>query len=209
MPDSDTSQKTHASLIDGLILRDPRSWSQMVDLYGPLIAFWCQRCGLDSHSTSDMVQEVFLAVSQAIGRYSKIEGKGGFRSWLWMVTRNKIIDRHRSQELETKARGGSSALLQIAKVPDPSSLIPSDEPTNEIAMSELMQRAILQVEVEFEARSWRAFWRTAVDGMPTDVVANELGISPAGVRQARSRILRRLRLQLGDLNAGADALESN
>lgn len=52
---------------------------------------------------------------------------------------------------------------------------------------------------EFEPRSWQAFWRSAVDGIPTAVVAEELGVTAAAVRQSRSRILRRLRQQLGDL----------
>ena len=36
-------------------------------------------------------------------------------------------------------------------------------------------------------------------GEATESVAEEFGISPAAVRQARSRVLRRLRQQLGDV----------
>ncbi len=170
----------------------------MIDLYGPLIAFWCRQSGLDSESTSDTIQEVFLAVSLSIGRYGNKDGQGGFRSWLWRLTRNKIIDRYRREKEEAKARGGSSAWNRLVGIADPSLAISTDEPTNELALGELMQRAIAQVRVEFESKSWQAFWRSAVDGMPTDVIAAELEMSPAAVRQARSRILRRLRLQLGD-----------
>ena len=125
--------------------------------------------------------------------------KGGFRSWLWKVTRNKVIDRYRSEKREARGGGGSSAMLRMKQVPDPGPCIPEEEPTDELAMSELMRRAIARVQVEFEPRSGESSWRTAVDGSPTDLVAKELEVSAASVRQSRSRILRRLRLQLGDI----------
>jgi len=71
--------------------------------------------------------------------------KGGFRSWLWKVTRNKVIDRYRSEKREARGGGGSSAMLRMQQVPDPGPCIPKEEPTDELAMSELMRRAIAQV----------------------------------------------------------------
>jgi RNA polymerase sigma-70 factor (ECF subfamily) len=78
-------------------------------------------------------------------------------------------------------------------------VIPDDEPTGELQMQQLTSRALAQVQTEFEASTWQAFWRSVVDGIATDEVARELQTSAAAVRQARSRILRRLRQQLGDL----------
>jgi RNA polymerase sigma-70 factor (ECF subfamily) len=50
-----------------------------------------------------------------------------------------------------------------------------------------------------EWRTWQAFWLTAVEGrLPRDV-ALELGISPGAVRVAKSRVLKRLRDELGGL----------
>jgi RNA polymerase sigma-70 factor (ECF subfamily) len=56
-----------------------------------------------------------------------------------------------------------------------------------------------QIRQEFQAKTWVAFWRTVIDGQATSLVAAELGLTPASIRQAKSRILRRLRQQLGDL----------
>jgi RNA polymerase sigma-70 factor (ECF subfamily) len=44
------------------------------------------------------------------------------------------------------------------------------------------------------------FWRSVIDGMPTVTVASELSVSTAAVRQARSRVLRRLREEKADLD---------
>ncbi|MEZ6101764.1 MAG: hypothetical protein R3E01_22750 [Pirellulaceae bacterium] len=47
--------------------------------------------------------------------------------------------------------------------------------------------------------TWDAFWRTAVLGQATADVADELGMTAAAVRKAKSRTLQRLRRQLGDI----------
>ena len=77
--------------------------------------------------------------------------------------------------------------------------IPDDEPTGDLQLQQLTSRAMAQVQNEFEVRTWQAFWRTIVDGIATGEVAQELQMSEATVRQSRSRILRRLRQQLGDV----------
>jgi RNA polymerase sigma-70 factor (ECF subfamily) len=77
--------------------------------------------------------------------------------------------------------------------------IPDDEPTGDLQLQQLTARALAQVQSEFESRTWQAFWRSVVDGIATSEVAQELIMSEATVRQSRSRILRRLRQQLGDV----------
>lgn len=77
--------------------------------------------------------------------------------------------------------------------------IPDDEPTGDLQLQQLTSRALSQVQSEFEARTWKAFWRSVVDGVATSQVASELNMTEATVRKSRSRILRRLRQQLGDM----------
>jgi RNA polymerase sigma-70 factor (ECF subfamily) len=63
----------------------------------------------------------------------------------------------------------------------------------------LFRRGLELIRREFEVRTWQAFWRTAVDGRATADVAAELGMSPGAVRVAKSRVLQRLRSELGDI----------
>ena len=63
----------------------------------------------------------------------------------------------------------------------------------------LVNEALSLIQAEFQERTWTAFWRTAADGVPTDAVAEELGMTPAGVRKAKSRVLGRLRHELEGL----------
>jgi RNA polymerase sigma-70 factor (ECF subfamily) len=43
------------------------------------------------------------------------------------------------------------------------------------------------------------FWRTVVQGYSPPALAQELGVTPAAVRQAKSRVLRRLKQEMGEL----------
>jgi len=52
----------------------------------------------------------------------------------------------------------------------------------------------------FEERTWRAFWQTAVEHQAAADVAQDLGISAAAVYMAKSRVLRRLREELDGLD---------
>ncbi len=63
-----------------------------------------------------------------------------------------------------------------------------------------MARAMEQVRGEFETKTWSIFLRSVVDQVSTEIVAKEFNVQSATVRQVRSRILRRLREQLGDLD---------
>ena len=55
------------------------------------------------------------------------------------------------------------------------------------------------VRGEFEERTWQAFWQTVVEGRSPVDLAADLGVSPAAVRMAKSRVLRRLKEAFGDL----------
>ena len=63
----------------------------------------------------------------------------------------------------------------------------------------MVGRALDLIKNEFEERTWRAFWLTAVGDRVPNEVALELGMSAGAVRVAKSRVLRRLREELGDV----------
>ena len=197
MIEINSTNATRASLLGRVIERDQIAWEQFVDLYGPLVAYWCRERQMDAATVADIVQDVFLSVSISIGRFRSLPGAGAFRSWLWKITRSKVIDTLRRQSGIVQAEGGTVNLRTMNDLSDPNSL-PDDDPTDQQALSELTSRALEQIRDEFESRTWLAFWRSTVDGVSSDVVAKELGISPAGVRQSRSRILRRLRQFLNE-----------
>ena len=198
MNSENSSQVTRSSLIRRAGEREAEAWCELVDLYGPLIAHWCRRCGLGVHSVADCVQDVFASVAVSIAAFAPARSTGSFRAWLWTITRHKVLDHLRTRSRQPVAAGGSAAMAVFEHVVDVST-VPNEEPTGDEQLQRLIHRALQQVQNEFEQITWQAFWRSVVDGLPTDIVSRELNVSPAAIRQARSRVLRKLRQQLGDM----------
>ena len=63
----------------------------------------------------------------------------------------------------------------------------------------VFEKLLTVVHPDFNSSTWEAFRRFAVDGLPAAVVAEELGLSVNAILQAKSRILKRLREEAGDL----------
>ncbi len=186
---------TSSSLIRLAQQHDPVAWDRLADLYGPLIYSWCRRYGLSRPNAADTVQETLTALLRSICQFD--ESAGSFRGWLWTIARNKMRDLARGQGRQPTAAGGSDFQQQLQQLPEQH---PQDDSQEQLAWRSLLDRALAQVRVDFELGTWQAFWRVTVDGLMPAEAAVELGMSPAAVRQARSRVLRRLRDTIG--NAG-------
>jgi RNA polymerase sigma-70 factor (ECF subfamily) len=60
----------------------------------------------------------------------------------------------------------------------------------------VFRRAPAAIREEFAPRQWQVFWRTSIDNQTAPAVADELGMTAGAVRQAKARVLRRLREEL-------------
>jgi RNA polymerase sigma-70 factor (ECF subfamily) len=94
---------------------------------------------------------------------------------------------------QPRAGGGTDVLLQIHEIPDPMSAA-----EDEAEVGALYRQAVELIRAEFEEPTWKAFWRVVLDGRPATEVAADLGVTPAAVRKAKSRVLHRLKERLGD-----------
>jgi len=196
---TDQNERSSSGLSLAIRLRagSSEAWRELVDLYGPLVESWCRRAGVSAAARADVGQEVFLAVHRGISGFDPTQPNATFRGWLWTITRNAVLKWLRSPEPQPP--GGSTALARLADIPNPWENASSDEPPSTPDESaSLLRRALDQIRPTVEPQTWKAFWSTAVVGRSAHDVAEELDLTPAAVRQAKSRILRRLRRQLGD-----------
>jgi RNA polymerase sigma-70 factor (ECF subfamily) len=207
------SSATSRSLLARVQADEPDAWRRLVHLYAPVVLHWCRGRGLQNQDVADVFQEVFGAVVAHVGRFRKEREGDTFRGWLRRITQNKLHDHFRKLCREPRAAGGSSAQQRLGQLPMPQ---PADDdpltlpsPPNDGGEGrvrgedegerDLFARALDLIRGEFEERTWAAFWRTAVEGRAAKDVAAELTMSPGAVRVAKSRVLHRLRQELGDL----------
>jgi RNA polymerase sigma-70 factor (ECF subfamily) len=185
---------TSSGLLGRVKAGESQAWARLAELYGPTVYRWCRQCGVAAADAADVCQEVFCSVAANIARFRREKPGDSFRGWLWTVTRNKAQDHFRRQAGEPNAFGGSQHQDFLAELPaeiaESSGSFPP--PTDRA----LVRRAMETVRKEVEPSSWQAFWRMTVEGHSSADVARDLGLTPSAVRQAKYRLLRRLREEL-------------
>ncbi len=173
------------------------AWERLVDLYAPLVYHWCRRCRLPAEDTADVFQEVFRAVTEHIGTFRRDRPGDSFRAWLRTITRSKVCDHLRRQAGQPQASGGTDAQRLLHEVPAPE--LDEEDAGEADLIARQVRRVLEAIRGEFEERTWRAFWEVQMEGRGTDEVGGELGMTPATVRKAKFRVLRRLREEMGEL----------
>lgn len=197
-PTNRDSQATSRSLLMRAKSNDAEAWDRLFALYAPLVLHWCKRWNVCDEDIHDLVQEVFRSVVANIGSFKKQKASDTFKGWLRVITRNKIHDHYHKLQREPRGSGGTDVQIRFAQIPF-ATKYPDDDASEETAYAKLVRRALEQVRVHFTAPTWQAFWRIAIDGQAANDVAVELSMSPGAVRVAKSRVLQRLRAELGDL----------
>jgi RNA polymerase sigma-70 factor, ECF subfamily len=194
---SASGDSTDQSLLDRVKAQEELAWNCLVDLYGPLISNWCGRLVHSRDDRADLFQEIFLAVHRGIGGFRKQPGHS-FRGWLLTITGNKVRDYFRRQKARPEVPLDPNAQIAAWE----SSLRELEEQEQSAAAAstkDILHRALPLLQARFTPQVWQAFWRTTIDGRPAPEVAAELNMKPDAVRQAKARVLQRLRQELRDL----------
>lgn len=189
------SQSTRPSLL--LRVRDAEdveAWQQFIDVYGPLIFRFGIRNSLQEADAADLTQDVLVAVSNTIRSFDYDPQLGRFRSWLFTVARNKLLQQ--LGRLKRHPRGSGDSGLQQAIQNHP-----QDEDALQKAWDEEFEQytfewAAERVRGQFRSATWEAFWATAVDLRSAEEVARELNMTVGAVYIARSRVIARLKEQI-------------
>ena len=191
-------KSTSVTLLERVRSRDQGAWQRLLHLYTPLVMYWCRHGGVHAQDAEDVCQGIFLAVTVGLEGFRREHSGQTFRGWLRGITRHKILDYLRRRQQQPEAEGGTDAQRRLAGVAQAETPLPeTDDPEEEL--TRLYHRALELVRSEFEARTWQAFWRVAVEDQAPAAIAADLGLTAAAVRKAKSRVLLRLRAEIGDL----------
>ncbi len=186
-------------------LSDPRddvAWNRFDVLYGPIVYRYARLRGLQHSDAETLVGEVMSRVFRAARRWSddsaaldaqSVQGAARperFRAWLSRVAENALLNLV-TRQLSRRGTGGTSHQLFLSGrvVPDQASRDAWERQHRE----QLFMAAASVVQRQVDADHWSVFWKTHVEGVEIDRVADETGRTIGSVYAIRSRIVRRLR----------------
>lgn len=180
-------------------VRDPAdraAWEEFVDIYAPVIFRVAKRKGLQDADAEDIVQQVFMSISQALEKRPHDKTRARFRTWLERVAENAALNALTRGKPDRGA--GDTAMCELLnQQPSPKTAAESRMLRQEY-QQEVFRWAARRIESEFAAETWRAFWATSVEQQPCEQVAQQLGKSVGSVYAARSRIMRRLQEKVSE-----------
>lgn len=183
---------TPASLLERLRQTDDSvAWRDFVYLYTPFFYHWAWQMGLQGTDAAALVQEIFLALCNALPEYH-LDRQRRFRAWLFTLMRNKWQD-WQHQRTPVPVSGNEVAFAESA------SEDPPRMPEEAEYRAHLCARALRLIQSEFTPATWMTFWATVVEGRLAQDVALKFGITANAVYLARGRVLRRLRRALDGL----------
>ncbi len=187
----DLATATRLTLIKKVSARDQQSWNEFVPLYASLLKNYIHRLGtscglhLKEDEVEDVRQDVLVKLWRVLPEF-QLDHRGRFRTWLWTVTRNVIIDWVRRYR-----PGRTTAALAedlVASTPEPPEVVIKGH------NQEVLARILDQVREEMKAGpKWQCFDHHFLQKKPSKEVAQELGVTVSAVNTNTSRVLSRLR----------------
>ena len=183
--------ETRQSLLLRAQTGETDAWTDLTNLYRPLILGWLNRQGVPAGDLEDLSQDVLLSVVKHLPTFQHSGHRGAFRSWLRTILCSRTADYWRGLDAGGRASGGSGATAALQQIADPDSDLNRqwDEEHDRYVLHCLLDL----VDEEFEPQTLQAFRRLALDGISGADAAQELGLSVAAVYVAKSRVLARIR----------------
>jgi RNA polymerase sigma factor (sigma-70 family) len=197
---------TRASLL--LRLRnwqDSVSWSEFYHLYFKLVYSHGRRAGLNHSEAEEVVHDVFQGVAESIANFAPQPNRGSFRRWLLNLTRWRVIDYRRQDDVmapRVRARLPeleNAGVGLIETLPDPS--IVEEECWEVDWRSAVLDAALARIAKKVPAKKIQAFELYTRRHWTAAEIARELGINQASVYMSNHRLTRKLKKEVAHLVA--------
>lgn len=181
-------EQTPVSLLQRL--RDPAnrdSWSEFVELYEPLLFNYIRKRGLRDHDAEDVVQGIFISLLRKLPQFQFDRSKGRFRTWLWQVAHNAIVDWARARRRLQKAEEQRRQVREEIPI--------SDDDWDVMHRQRIAQFVIDRVRAQTAPKTWACFEQHLIEGRSGADVGAELGLPANTVYVYAARVLARIREQ--------------
>jgi RNA polymerase sigma-70 factor (ECF subfamily) len=175
---------------------DAVEWTRLHDIYRPLVLSWLTGVPGLGAEMDDLIQEVMIVLYRELPGFER-RRHGAFRAWLRQITINRVRAFYKTRRKQPCAGLNTEAEAFLARLEDPHSDL--SRAWNQEHDKQVFRKLLTLVQPDFAAATWQAFTRFALEGCSAVQVAEELGISEGAVIQAKSRVLKRLREEAGEL----------
>jgi RNA polymerase sigma-70 factor (ECF subfamily) len=175
-------------VIVGVCRQDPQRWREFDAIYRPILLAYLHQRGLNESDANDIVQDIFVKLLGKIHTYDP--GRCKFRTWLFSVAHNTLIDHARRRAAYKKALDGWVAHMLQASVSD--SLAMAEEWVK-LHRERILEHALRSIRDRTSSKAWACFEQRLLRNRPVAETAAELKIEPNAVYVYASRVLRQVR----------------
>jgi RNA polymerase sigma factor (sigma-70 family) len=159
--------------------QDPRAFAPLYDHYVDAVYRYCARRLEDAEAAADMTSLIFARALVALPTY---RGSGPFRSWLFAIAHNAVVDGQRAVHEWTSLEAGAD---QVDPAPTPEELVLHQDEAREVraVLSQLIpdQRQVVELRLA---------------GLTNAEMATILKRSVPAIKMLQGRALTRLRVLL-------------
>jgi RNA polymerase sigma-70 factor (ECF subfamily) len=185
------THETRMSLLDRVRnLGDGRSWSEFHAIYRPLIFSYLRGLGLEEHDAEDLTQEVFERLMVSLPKFKLDRQKGRFRTYLWRLTYNTLVDGARRRQVRDRAE--DEWVRRFRKADESESRI-LEKRFLDRHRRRILEVALPRVRARVSRTAWACFEGRQVHRRPAAELAAELGITENSVFVHASRVLQEVR----------------
>ena len=200
----DETLPTRGSLLDCLkgghgTARWQQGWQEFFSLYQPVIYRYAMQSGFTPSEAEEIAQEVLIGVARQMPTYRYDPDRCSFKTWLFRISRNKMVDHRRRQRVRRQGQTGVEATDdEIAAIPDDQTLTPDRAWDLEFERN-LREAALHRVAQTVKPMTMRLFLHHVVDDH--DVAATveafrDSKVKAADVHQARFRVQAKLEQEI-------------
>jgi RNA polymerase sigma-70 factor (ECF subfamily) len=154
---------------------DAEAFGDLYERYlGPIYRYLYYRVG-NVHEAEDLTETVFLKIWQSLASYR--QGRASFRTWLFAVAHNLLVDHYRTRRREEALSEGGEL---ISGDPQPEETVMHQE------RSQLISRVLQSLPLSFQEVLSLRF----INGLKHEEAAAILGKSVGAVRVLQHRALK-------------------
>ena len=173
------------------------AWDQFALIYRPVIYRLARHRGLQDADAQDLAQQVLIAVASAIGNWQKSSEEVRFHHWLRRVARNAIVNALLAPPARSRGRAARRSMNCCRS--NRATIWSRMLKLNWSIGANFICKRPERVRGDIEPTTWRAFEMTVVENRSIDEAAIELDKPIGSIYAARSRVMRRLREAVREL----------